>query len=61
MYAIIDSENRVIGKWEGNVHIVPVYEKKREAKADLVAMCIPGLQIVDAANAMHLKQSKFSK
>ncbi|MEW6497922.1 MAG: hypothetical protein AB1589_36295 [Cyanobacteriota bacterium] len=60
MYSIIDKENRVIGEWQGQVHIVLCYCTRKEARADALKLSVP-YQIVRSEIALGLLQSKHSK
>lgn len=60
-WAILDQDNRVIGEWSAGVHLVPVFEKKSEAKKTAINLNIPKFQIVDAVIAMQQKPSQLSK
>lgn len=60
MYSIIDKENRVIGEWQGQVHIVLCYRTRKEAKIDALKLSVP-YQIVRSEIALGLLQSKYSK
>jgi hypothetical protein len=62
MYAIIDSDNRVIGDYGTNCHWVFCYGSKQEAKADAEKLGIPNYSIVPAENAIRwAKPSRYSK
>lgn len=62
MYAIIDSEEKVVGEHSINCHWVFCYETKQEAKKDAEKLGIPNYSIVSAKNAIRwCEPSKYSK
>ncbi|MGL5874028.1 MAG: hypothetical protein ACRC2R_16940 [Xenococcaceae cyanobacterium] len=60
-WAIVDRDNRVVGRWEGNYHYVPCYEKYKDAKLDAIARKIPNFTIANAVWAMQLPPSPHSQ
>lgn len=60
-WAIVDRDNNVVGRWDGNYHYVPCYERYKEAKIAAIARKIPDFKIVNAVWAMSLKPSEYSQ
>jgi hypothetical protein len=59
-WAILDQQGDVVGEWDGQAHLVTIYESKKEASEDAIALNIPNYQICRAAEALTRKPSKFS-
>lgn len=60
MYAIIDSNDQVLGEWFCGVHYVPVYGKRKDAQADSKEFPFR-TSIIKAEIALRLKPSRHSK
>lgn len=59
-WAILDQQGEVIGEWNGQVHWVGIYESKKEAKQEAIALNIPDYQICMASVALTRKPSQLS-
>lgn len=59
-WAILDHQGDVIGEWSGEVHWVGIYETRKEAKEEAMALSIPNYKICEACEALTKKPSQLS-
>jgi hypothetical protein len=61
LYAIVDAYDRFIGTSLGKVHLVHLFDTKKEAKQYAISSGITDYRVVIAEYAINLNPSKLSR